>query len=71
MEKPDRSKLTIRKFRLHDPEPEPDPVSPEESSRIMHELARTAWAFMRGENRDDAPDPKLQRRIIRVVRRPG
>jgi hypothetical protein len=70
MEKSDRSKLPIRKGRLHDPEPEEESVGPEESSRIMHELARTAWAFMRGEDRGHA-DPKLQRRIIRVIRRPG
>lgn len=66
----DRSTWPIRKGKLGDPEPEPDPVSPEESSRIMHELARTAWAFMRGDEAD-AADPTLQRRIVRVVRRPG
>ena len=67
----DRSKWPVRKGKLGDPEPEPEPVSPEESSRIMHELARAAWAFMRGGEPDDGSDPQLQRRIIRVVRRPG
>lgn len=70
MEKPDRSKLVIRKRLLHDPEPEPEPVSPEESARIMHALARNARAFMGGEEAD-AADPELQRRIIRVIQRPG
>jgi hypothetical protein len=71
MDKADRAKMPIRKGNLHDPEPEPEDVSPEESSRIMHELALTAWAFMRGKELDDAADPALQRRTIRVVRRPG
>lgn len=70
MEKPDRSKLPIRKRRLHDPEPEPEPVSPEESARIMHALARNARAFMGGDG-ENAADPELQRRVIRVIRRPG
>jgi hypothetical protein len=70
MEKPDRSKLPIRKRALHDPEPEPEPVSPEEGARIMHALARNARAFM-GEEAGDAADPELSRRIIRVVQRPG
>lgn len=60
----DRSTWPIRTGKLGDPEPEEAPVSPEESSLIMHALARTAWAFMRGGEAD--ADPALQRRIVRV-----
>ena len=70
MEKPDRSKWRIVKRGLHDPEPELRIVSPEESSRIMHSLARNARAFAGGEG-SDASVPGLQRHIIRVIRRPG
>ncbi len=69
-DKPDRSKWRIVKRNLGDPEPEPPLVSPEETSRIMHALARSARAFGTREE-PDVSVPGLQRHIVRVIRRPG
>jgi hypothetical protein len=64
----DRSKMPIRKFHLHD-RPKRERPSPEECLGMMWDLADTAWAFM-GHSDGDA-EADVQRRIVRVVRRPG
>lgn len=62
---PDRSHYVVRKRRLGDPEPRESAGTPEECIAMMWELARNTWAFM---GHADA-EPRLQRHLIRVVRR--
>lgn len=64
----DRSKMPIQKFNLHD-RPRRVRPSPEECLGMMWQLADDAWAFM-GETDGDA-ETDVQRRAIRVIRRPG
>jgi hypothetical protein len=66
MEKPDRSKLPIKKYRLHD-RPERERHTPEECIAMMWQLSADAWAFM---GKSDA-ETDVQRHLIRVVRRPS
>jgi hypothetical protein len=67
-ERPDRSQYRLRKRGLHDPEPADEPApTPEECIAMMEELAMNAWAFMGAEH----VEPRLQRHVVRVVRRPG
>lgn len=62
---PDRSRYLVRKSRLGDPEPRESVGTPEECISMMWELTRNTWAFM---GHADA-EPRLQRHLIRVVRR--
>ena len=62
---PDRSRYVVRKRRLEDPEPRESVGTPEECIAMMWELTCNAWAFM---GHADA-EPRLQRHLVRVVRR--
>ena len=66
MERTDRSQMQVRKFDL-DERLKRERPSPEECLAMMWQLADDVWAFM---GQADA-ETDVQRRTLRVVRRPG
>ncbi|MCK6481559.1 MAG: hypothetical protein L6R43_15895 [Planctomycetes bacterium] len=60
----DRSLLPVRVFRGGEKPPPASPLPTEEALAMMETLATDAWTFMEGE----APEPRVRRDAVRVVR---
>lgn len=66
--KAERANWPVNKGKLGDPETDPYAhLTPEECMEMVWEVTKNAWAFVG----DADADRRLQRHVLRVVRRPG